>query len=798
MSAPTRGSSCRRKRRRTPYILCILLCGLVHLLQVSVVGCSLDTSSGTGGQSAVGGVIIRHGRSRGRHSSERRSQQQHPGESYADTTTNNGNHQTESSASKTFIEVVGSASAEQVDNETVRPEKRIIRLETVGDGGLLPYHPHPVRFSHKKAIEAKYKILKLTEKGLTNFKWNQQQQLAHRKHVSEGAPAEDVAKRRNAVAEGDVHNKEGSEDSLIGGKQLSLASGTGTEFESEQRWGEQLHTENANTANNNRPASSGRNANEQQPEEEEKGQENRSSSPRNTSKALVTHLHSYLLKTMPRKRQPQGDRLGAAQSRDGELLSSHNDRNGTVGAATAEHGERNKSISSGPDTDLSEDKSSTVDPRYALGSSRSRGRMVIGSDPNMARTWKGTDNGSDNVVTALKENNVPAADQNSSQNNAKGVGDDSVVGRVRNKSSFKSDNSNLNETKSNGTADKRNHKDGVTSEHEAAGNGGMAAPAAKRGGAADDKSRRRHQHDDTLGTKIEETVRSGGGTDDEIMTTERTRTKTLPAITTAAPTPPTLPTPTYTVTMPMEGSEGSQQGSNKSESFSDQSEWAQQEVDLKGQTTVTLAAGQVTESVPMISGSADADNPNAVDVDDAMDDGGQQKNGQTRLGGESDEKVAEQVRIAKPSHRKNATDLIAERDEANDAYSPADSLQVETQDDEAIENFLGYKTDEEEEEGLVEGANKQLESIEEDEDTSSSALDEVPSDPSRNNRVGLRSGYDKLSRFLQTVEQQHLLGANCTAGTSLNLGEGVVDRYAQERFRIQAEIAVNRANMLTR
>lgn len=57
---------------------------------------------------------------------------------------------------------------------------------------------------------------------------------------------------------------------------------------------------------------------------------------------------------------------------------------------------------------------------------------------------------------------------------------------------------------------------------------------------------------------------------------------------------------------------------------------------------------------------------------------------------------------------------------------------------------------------------------------------------------------DIVTRFLQIVESQHLLGANCTAGTDLNLGEGVVDRYAQERFRVEAEVAVNRANMLTR
>lgn len=62
-----------------------------------------------------------------------------------------------------------------------------------------------------------------------------------------------------------------------------------------------------------------------------------------------------------------------------------------------------------------------------------------------------------------------------------------------------------------------------------------------------------------------------------------------------------------------------------------------------------------------------------------------------------------------------------------------------------------------------------------------------------------RSGHvDIVTRFLRIVESQHLLGENCTAGTALNLGEGVVDRYAQERFRVEADVAVNRANMLTR
>lgn len=75
---------------------------------------------------------------------------------------------------------------------------------------------------------------------------------------------------------------------------------------------------------------------------------------------------------------------------------------------------------------------------------------------------------------------------------------------------------------------------------------------------------------------------------------------------------------------------------------------------------------------------------------------------------------------------------------------------------------------------------------------------ELLDDTSRQNRKNLLKGRDVVTKFLQIVETQHLLGANCTAGTDLNLGEGVVDRYAHDRFRIEAEIAVNRANMLTR
>lgn len=80
------------------------------------------------------------------------------------------------------------------------------------------------------------------------------------------------------------------------------------------------------------------------------------------------------------------------------------------------------------------------------------------------------------------------------------------------------------------------------------------------------------------------------------------------------------------------------------------------------------------------------------------------------------------------------------------------------------------------------------------EDMNLDDLDEI----SRNNRMNLKRGRDVVTKFLQIVESQHLLGANCSAGTALNLGEGVVDRYAQDRFRVEAEVAVNRANMLTR
>lgn len=77
--------------------------------------------------------------------------------------------------------------------------------------------------------------------------------------------------------------------------------------------------------------------------------------------------------------------------------------------------------------------------------------------------------------------------------------------------------------------------------------------------------------------------------------------------------------------------------------------------------------------------------------------------------------------------------------------------------------------------------------------TSSDSLDD-PNAFEQENKPNL----DIVTKFLTIVESQHLLGENCTAGTDFNLGEGVVDRYAQERFRLEAEVAVNRANWLTR
>eukprot|EP00095_Tigriopus_kingsejongensis_P002452 snap_masked-scaffold380_size190731-processed-gene-0.14 protein:Tk02452 transcript:snap_masked-scaffold380_size190731-processed-gene-0.14-mRNA-1 annotation:"PREDICTED: uncharacterized protein LOC103506221" len=61
-----------------------------------------------------------------------------------------------------------------------------------------------------------------------------------------------------------------------------------------------------------------------------------------------------------------------------------------------------------------------------------------------------------------------------------------------------------------------------------------------------------------------------------------------------------------------------------------------------------------------------------------------------------------------------------------------------------------------------------------------------------------RPRLDIVTKLLRIVESQALQGANCTPGTDLNLGDKVVNRYAQERFDQAAHVAVNRANWLTR
>lgn len=80
--------------------------------------------------------------------------------------------------------------------------------------------------------------------------------------------------------------------------------------------------------------------------------------------------------------------------------------------------------------------------------------------------------------------------------------------------------------------------------------------------------------------------------------------------------------------------------------------------------------------------------------------------------------------------------------------------------------------------------------------SSTTTTNSTPSPPKTKNASDLE--VDIVTKFLRIIENQHLLGENCTAGTDLNLGEGVADQYAHDRFKLQALLAVNRANMLTR
>jgi G protein-coupled receptor 158 len=57
---------------------------------------------------------------------------------------------------------------------------------------------------------------------------------------------------------------------------------------------------------------------------------------------------------------------------------------------------------------------------------------------------------------------------------------------------------------------------------------------------------------------------------------------------------------------------------------------------------------------------------------------------------------------------------------------------------------------------------------------------------------------DVVDEFLSIVERYERNRENCTPGVTFHLGEGVITQYGVIRFRQQAEIAVNRANFLTR
>uniref|UniRef100_A0A182PG72 Uncharacterized protein n=1 Tax=Anopheles epiroticus TaxID=199890 RepID=A0A182PG72_9DIPT len=151
-----------------------------------------------------------------------------------------------------------------------------------------------------------------------------------------------------------------------------------------------------------------------------------------------------------------------------------------------------------------------------------------------------------------------------------------------------------------------------------------------------------------------------------------------------------------------------------------------------------------------------------------------------------------------PNDMPAAVDTQEEEErEANDGR-PGDDGLLQDDDpllqDEEQDGGDGGETEQQEADGLEGEDAADINNVFHMEDSDLSELDET----SRNNRRNLMKGRDVVTQFLQIVESQHLLGANCTAGTALNLGDGVVDRYAQDRFRVEAEIAVNRANMLTR
>ena len=56
---------------------------------------------------------------------------------------------------------------------------------------------------------------------------------------------------------------------------------------------------------------------------------------------------------------------------------------------------------------------------------------------------------------------------------------------------------------------------------------------------------------------------------------------------------------------------------------------------------------------------------------------------------------------------------------------------------------------------------------------------------------------DFVDKFLRDIEIYAHNKENCTPGTQYHLGKGVINQYGVNRFKQQAEVAVNRANLLT-
>lgn len=57
---------------------------------------------------------------------------------------------------------------------------------------------------------------------------------------------------------------------------------------------------------------------------------------------------------------------------------------------------------------------------------------------------------------------------------------------------------------------------------------------------------------------------------------------------------------------------------------------------------------------------------------------------------------------------------------------------------------------------------------------------------------------DKVDEFLSIVEEYEKNKDTCEPGVQFNLGDGVITQYGVNRFKAQALLAVNRANLLTR